>query len=280
MIKKYLFIVIFVILSCENKSILLNYKNIEKIATSIDCDYYVLKYMDEIKENSLVSARYFNTNNQLIEELAGENRIKYIYDANDKLIQKKYCRFQNGNTSYRQVLVYDEHDNYIGSYFKRDTITDSDSIAFDTVKFYNNQQHLVRELIQTGTNVSGKKHEHWKEYVYQNDTIRHEIELINKDTVWLGSYQYDKRGNLIEIHKEKNTRFETIEYTYNQLNQLVNKKITGNKYPIDNYTVFTVSKNSVVYKYDIYGRLQSEIIYNHKGEIYRKFLYRYQTKNQ
>ena len=148
----------------------------------------------------------------------------------------------------------------------------------ELVKFYDKNNHLIKELSDKGGDIDGNRYEFWKYYTYENSRIANETVLRNKDTVWKGNYCYDINGNLISIKRQNGQKYENETFQYDQLKRVIKKSIENNQYTLKEDVSFSVNNNSTTFKYDDKGRVTEEITYNHLGKEYRRFVYEYQQK--
>jgi hypothetical protein len=267
---KIVIFIFIVAVACQASS-----QYIHDFSNEISYSYRVIQYADSINNENIISYKYFNEKDQLIEEVEHEFRKKFKYDSEGKLTETFLCRMYNCKIGIRELIVYDEFDNIIGTQIKNDTSLIIDTTNFFQRKFYNKKNLLDKEISDVGTYSNGEKYYYWKYYVYDDTLLIEDIEKRNNDTIWVREYHYDSSGKLFSIIKKNNNDFENIYFEYNNDNLLTKKTIVSNKYPITENTSYHAHNNSTVYKYDLQKRLVEEKILNHKGETYRTFFFIY-----
>jgi YD repeat-containing protein len=256
-----------------------NKDRVPDFSDNIDYQYSETKYMDNHNnEEHIVSIKYFNKQNQLIEQVGHEFRVKYTYDDKGNLTETFSCRMYNCDIGWRSILVYDSSGNHVGTYTTLDTLVNMDTVKVEQVKFYDNKKRLIKELADRGKDVNNDKFEYWKFYQYENERILSAIETRNGDTVWVGTYDYNKSGNLIRINRKNREKYKNEQFEYDKSNRLINWTIDSNENPLIENTSYSVSNNTTAYEYNHKGQLIREVTYNHKGEKYRTFFYQYKDK--
>jgi hypothetical protein len=269
---KILAILILIQFSCSRQVLF-----VPDFSEQINYDTREIKFSgsDMTPENA-INYKFFNQSGQLIEQIGHEYRIKYFYDSIGDLIEKYNCRMYNCEIGWRDLMIYNDNKNLIGIYRTLDTAVDLDTAKFEQIKFYNESSKLYRELVDRGSNMQGDKYEIWRAYSYNDQLIDKEFDIKNGDTTWIGNYNYDDTGKLINITRILGKLKEVKNFVYNENGQLIKESIESNEYDMTSKDwSFNVKNNSTEYQYDDNNRLIKEITYNHKGDIYRTFLYRY-----
>jgi YD repeat-containing protein len=247
---------------------------IPDFSEQINYSYKSTVYIGNPNNHDIFTFNYFDNQGHIIEQVGREYRVKFIYNEKGQLIEKYNCRMYNC-----EILKYDSLGNYIGSAIPKDTLVILSNVNVEQVKFYDKNNHLIKELSDRGADINGNKYESWKYYTYENSRITNETELRNRDTVWTGKYNYDTNGNLISIKRQNGQKYENETFQYDQLKRVTKKSIENNVYPLtEDVSSFSVSNNSTTFKYDDKGRVTEEITYNHLGKEYRRFVYEYQQK--
>jgi YD repeat-containing protein len=242
----------------------------------IDYETREVKYSgNEMTPENAINYKFFNQSGQLIEQIGREYRIKYFYDSLGVLIEKYNCRMYNCEIGWRDLMIYNENKNLIGIYRTLDTIVDLDTAKFEQIKFYNESGKKTRELVDRGSNMQGNKYEIWRTYSYNDELINKEFDIKNGDTTWIGNYNYDDKGQLINITRTLGKLKEEKIFVFNGHGQLIKESIESNQYPLTEDVSFSAKNNTTTYDYDSIGRLIKEVTLNHKGKVYRTFLYSY-----
>ncbi|WP_299365411.1 hypothetical protein [Winogradskyella sp.] len=261
-----------VFLSCQTRT------EFPNVSNQIDFAYKQLKYIDKVSEKNLRGVRYFSNDSLLIEVIGHEYRYKLIYDSNNKLTEEYDCRMYNCDVGYRKLFFYDKNNNFIGNFYTLETEVDKDTISFKQTKFYNSNNQLIKELIQSGKNAKGEYFETWKVYDYVNNRINKEIETHNSDTIWVGNYFYDKKNNLSQITRRFGDKYEIELFFYSTSNQIKEHRIMSNEYQIEKSTSYSTNNNSTQYLYYDNGLIKEKVHYNHLGEEHWKYIYEYESK--
>lgn len=242
----------------------------------IDYDTREIKYSGgDMKSENAINYKYFNQSGQIIEQIGHEYRVKYYYDSVGDLIEKYNCRMYNCEIGWRDIMIYDDNKNLLGTYRTLETAIDLDTVEFEQIKFYNEKGELSKELFDRGSNMQGDKYEIWKGYSYNDQLISKEFDIKNGDTTWIGNYNYDNKRQLINITRILGKLKEERNFNYNESGQLIKESIESNEYPLTENVSFSVKNNTIRYDYDSQGRLIKEVTLNHKGKVYRTFLYRF-----
>jgi hypothetical protein len=184
----------------------------------------------------------------------------------------------NCEIGWWSFLKYDDQGNYMGSFNSKDSVMSFDTVKVEQVKFYDSDNNLIKELEDSGTDFNGNKFELWKFYEYQEGVVKKEIEKRNEDTVWVGTYTYNSNYNLSRIEYWRDNKYRFIDYEYSEDGKLIEKQTESNLYELTDSTIISLNNSSTVYEYDSQGRLLKELTYNHRGELYREFVYRYFSK--
>ena len=242
------------------------------LSEQIEYHYKVTIYSGKIRNKDICVFEYYNEKEQLVESIGHEYRIKYIYNTKGQLIEK--FNYRGG----REILIYDDKENYIKTYRIVGKYPDIDTIKSEQIKFYDENNRLIKEFIYRSTNNSGKLYEYWKYYLYENNKIVTEITTCTNDTVWVGGYSYDKMGNLIAIIRKNGQKQQKETFEYDQSNSLIKKKIEDNSYPLTKDVSFSATNWSATFLYNEQGKLIEERCYNHKGEEHSKYIYIYEYK--
>lgn len=246
-------------------------------SSAIDYSYKSIEYYGNPEINDIKSYKYFNRKGKLVEVVGNEYRIKYTYNPNGQLKEKLHFRLYNCDLGWREILIYDNNGNYIGSKNITKNIKSVKPRKFEQIKFYDKNNNLVKELSDSGTDVEGNNWKKWKYYSYKNNKITKEIEKSNDKIIWIGEYDYDIHGNLISIERKNNLKYETESFQYDKLKR-IKKESVKNSELLDDNVSFSARNNSRTYKYDKLGRIVEETVFNHKGEKYRSFSYKYYKK--
>jgi len=179
----------------------------------------------------------------------------------------------NCEIGWRDLMIYNDNKNLIGIYRTLETAVDLDTAKFEQIKFYNESGKIARELVDRGSNMQGDKYEIWRAYSYNDQLINKEFDIKNNDTTWIGNYTYDDTGKLVNITRILGKLKEEKKFVYNENGQLIKESIESNEYPLTEDVSFSVKNNTTTYDYDSMGRLIKEVTLNHKGKVYRTFLY-------
>ncbi|WP_179347612.1 hypothetical protein [Winogradskyella pacifica] len=270
---KSIFLLFIIISSCQTRN------EFPDVSNQIDFAYKQLKYSDKVSDKNLNGIRYFSIDSLLIETIGFEYRYKLIYDSNNKLIEEYGCRMYNCDVGSRKLYFYDKNKNLIGNFYTSDSIVDRDTITFEQTKFYNSNNLLKKELIQSGKNVKGKYFETWKEYKYLDNQIIKEFETHNSDTIWIGKYEYNSDNNLSRIERKLGDKYEIEDFEYSKPNRIKKHTIKSNEHKIDKHTSYSVNNNSTEYIYYENGLIKEKIHFNHLGEKRWKYIYEYKTKS-
>lgn len=241
--------------------------------TKPDFTYRITKFANKenIQEN-FVECKYYDTFNRVVEEIGFEYRTLYKYDNSGKLIGKFHCRIYDCDIGIWELVKYDDNGNVLGTFNTPQSFVNWDTVNFEQVHFYDEQNRLIRE--QT---MKSDSYVAWKEYRYRFDKVLEEIEIGNGDTVWVGGYRYDDSGRILSIQRARGHLYENEFFKYDSVGNLAERKIDSNKYPLNEKTIFSVENNRTVYKYSSSGRLEKEIIYDHNDREYQRFIYVYET---
>ncbi len=269
---KSILLLFIIISSCETRT------EFPDISNQIEFAYKQLRYSDKVSDKNLKGIRFFSNDSLLIETIGFEYRYKLVYDSNNKLLEEYGCRMYNCDVGSRKIYFYDDKNNLIGNFHTSDSMIDKDTIDFKQTKFYNPNNQLIKELIQSGNNVKGEYFETWKEYEYLSNKIIKEVEMYNSDTIWIGDYFYDKRNNLTQITRRFGDKYEIELFFYNKSNQIKEHRIMSNEHKVDKYTSHSVNNNSTEYQYYDNGLIKEKIHYNHLGEERWKHIYEYEQK--
>jgi hypothetical protein len=197
----------------------------------IDYDYEIRSYNSN--SNFPENFRYseFYRNDTLVRKIGRERDCtRFIYDSNGRLIETIWGR--NCNYGRRNIFIFDSLGNHIGYFSTMDTVVDIDTVEFDQIFFYDLNNFLIKERTDKMKNMNGEEFETWKHYTYKDKRIDTEITLRNRDTVWIGSYHYDTIGNLIKIHRVRNTVYETVLFLFNEDNLLIEQETISTSNPI------------------------------------------------
>ncbi|MBO6523044.1 MAG: hypothetical protein JJ971_04400 [Balneolaceae bacterium] len=213
------------------------------------------------------SYEYYNDNDKLIESVGYEYRSQLKYDSLGVLKEVFHCRMYNCEIGIRELFIYDNSGNNIGSYATTDSLVNIDTVSFTQTKYYNALNQLVREMTNSGTDVYGEDFEYWSHYNYENDLIKIEFQTRNRDTIWTGSYSYNSRELLekIEYWNEENYRF--ITHRYNENEKLVSKTLESGPEELAENVAFHVNSNKYEFAYDSLGRKSEAKLFNHKDEL-------------
>ena len=264
-------LIIFFLFGCNSKT------KVPDFSSDIDYSYESIEYSGNPEKNDIKSYKFFDSNGKLVEEIGNEYRIKYSYNPKGQLKEKLNCRLYNCDLGWREILVYDNNGNYIGSKNIAKNIKNVKPRKFEQIKFYDENNNLVKELSDSGTDVDGNNWANWKYYSYKNNKITKEIEKCNDKIIWIGEYNYDNHDNLISIERKNNLKYETESFQYDKLKRIIKESVKNDELLDDNVS-FSVHNNSTIYKYDKLGRIVEETTINHKGEKYRSFFYKYYKK--
>lgn len=248
----YSILLFFLIASCDNQD--------NKRESIFNYSYEIASYIgDPNDNNNYQSSEFYDSNNRLIRILQKEEGCtSFLYDKKGKLIEKRWGR--NCTNGVRELMIYDEHDNLIGSYYTRDTLINLDTVKFFQTKYYDKQNRLVKEKID------GFYQDMWKHYTYRGKQIISDLILSEGYTVWKSTYKYDSNNNLIKITRVRGELNEIETFQYDEKNRLVKKTISSTEYPITPEICFSAINNSTTFQYNNDGLLVKEILFNHLGK--------------
>jgi hypothetical protein len=263
--------VILILFGCNSNN------KIPDFSSEINYAYKTIQYSGNQKENEIISYKYFDNNEKLLEQIGKESRTKYFYNEIGKLKEKLNCRIYNCDIGWREILIYDNNNNYIGSKYIPKKFKNVNPRKFEQIKFYNKNNNIIKELSDSGTDVEGNIWEEWKFYYYEKGKIVKEIEKHNDKIIWTGIYEYDENNNLVSIKRKNKLKYENELFQYDKSNRLIKQSIENEEILNENVS-FSVKNNSTSYKYDKIGRLIEEITFNHKGKEYRHFTNEYILK--
>lgn len=248
-------------------------------ATTDKGHYYDFEYDYEIKSyysnsDDPENFRYseFYRNDTLIRQIDREGScLRFFYNSTGQIAETRWGR----NCSYgrRNLFIYDSLNNHIGYFSTMDSIINLDTVKYDQILFYDNQNRLIKKRTDKRKNMDGVDFETWKHFVYLNNKIDREIILTNGDTIWNGKYYYNTNENLIKIHRERKKVYETEFFKYNSAGLLIEKEIISTANPITPETSFSAGNNKRTYEYDSNGFLTIERVLNHKGKVQIKTIY-------
>lgn len=262
-------IIILILFGCNSNN------KIPDFSSEIDYAYKTIQYSGNQKENEIISYKYFDNNGKLLEQIGKESRTKYFYNEKGKLKEKLNCRIYDCDIGWREILIYDINNNYIGSKYIPKKFKDVKPLKFEQVKFYDKNNNLIKILSDSGTDVEGNNWEKWKFYYYENGKIAKEIEKQNDKIIWTGIYEYDENNNLVSIKRKNQRNYENELFRYDKNKRLIEQSIKNEEILNENVS-FSVKNNSTTYKYDKMGRQIEEITFNHKGKEHRHFTNKYE----
>lgn len=271
--KSNLILLLLLIFGCNSET------TIPDFSSDIDYSYKSIQYKGNPEKNDIISYKFFDSNGKLLEQIGNEYRIQYIYNLKGQLKEKLNCRMYNCDSGWREILIQDKYGNYIGSKNLPKNIKKIEPRKFEQIKFYDKNNKLIKELSDTGTNIEGNKWEKWIYYSYKKYKRIKEIEKSNGKIIWIGEYKYDSQDNLVSIERKNNFKFEIEEYQYDKQKRIIRESIRNDEELEDNVS-FSAKNNSTIFKYDKHGKIVEETTFNHKGEKYRSFIYKYYTKQQ
>lgn len=223
-LQKILAILTLTQLSCQRQVLY-----VPDFSNYIHYDSREIKYSGStiIPEN-VISYKFFNQSGQLIEQVGHEHRIRYFYDSVGELIEKYNCRMFNCDIGWRELIIYDDNKNVVGIYRTLDTVVDLDTVQYEQTKFYDERGKKSQELIDKGSSMQGEKYEIWRGYSYVDQYISKDYDMNNGDTTWIGNYNYDDKGNLININRILGKFKEETDFVYNKNGLLIKKTIESN----------------------------------------------------
>lgn len=246
------------------------------LSESISFDYGA-KIETEFNDGHVrTSYEYYNSNEQLIESVNYESRYKYKYDSSGKLVSVFRCRINNCEAGVTEIMVYDEDDNLLGSYYT--SKNSFDTTNFNQTKFYNSLNQLTHEMTRSGTDAYGEDFEYWSHYKYEDELIQKEIQKINADTVWTGFYYYTSDGLLKRIEFWKENKYRFITYDYDEKRKIISKVLDAGPEKLAENVGFHVNENRREFEYDSLGRISVEKLFNHKEELQLSDKYTYFEK--
>ena len=248
---------------------------IPDFSEQIEYDYKVTIYRCEGRSKEVACFRYYNEKEQLVESIGYESRNQFFYNEKGQLVEKFYCRMYNCQAGYRDILIYDENENHIETY---KVYIEEDTVKFKQIKFYDENNYLIKEFDYGGTHVSGELFEYWKHYTYENDKIIDEITMRNNDTVWVGKYSYDEVGNLISIYRQNGQKYQKETFEYDQSRRLTKKSIRDDEYPLQKNVSHSATNYSTTFLYNEEGKLIEEVWYDHNEKEFAKYVYVYEYK--
>ena len=238
-----------------------------------DFDYEIRKYYkDTIDAKNLRHVEYYDSTNKLIRIIGQEvGCTRYIYKENGKL--KETIHGRNCLTGSREIMIYDELNDLVGTYRTRDSLINLDTVAFVQTRFYNKDHLVVREFEREVNFEDGKSFEIWNNYFYENGRISKMIIEEGEGTLWTCEYLYDDKARLKAIHRFRNKVYQDKSFTYDDAGRLIEREIKSNEYPLTPEVAFSAGNNKTLYKYDASGNLAQEIRLSHKGRVDSKVLY-------
>ncbi|OAN60701.1 hypothetical protein A8B79_09265 [Balneola sp. EhC07] len=214
------------------------------------------------------SYKYYNANEKLVESVGYESRNKFKYDSLGVLKEVFRCRMYNCEFGIRELLIYDNSGNNIGSYTTTDSLVNVDTADFIQTKFYNSDNQLTHELTDRGMNYHTKeKFEKWSFYEYEDDLIKKEFQKINSDTEWTGLYFYNSNDLLRKIEYWNDKQYRFITYRYNEDGKLISKILESGPEELADNVAFNVNNNKRKIEYDNLGRISVIELFNHKEEL-------------
>lgn len=250
-------------------------EKIPDFSSEINFAYKSIEYSGDPKKNEIISFKYFDNNHKLIEQIGNESRTKYFYNEKGKLKEKLNCRIFNCDIGWVEILIYDINENYIGSKYIPKKFKNSKQRKFEQIKFYDQNNNLIKELSDSGNYTDGNSWQKWKFYYYENNKIVKEIEKENDEIIWTGDYEYDKSNNLVAIRRKNKFKYENEFYQYDKSKRIIKHSIENEEILNENVS-FSAKNNSTTYKYDKIGRKIEEITFNHKGQEFSRFTNKYE----
>lgn len=214
---------------------------------------------------------YDSTDRVLLRAGPEEGCLKFFYDSTGVLTEKSWGR--NCEIGEREVMVYDEHGNHIGSYAAGDSTSNHTTPLFKQTMFYDSENRLIEELIRDYVDVDGSKHEFWRELSYTNGRISREILSHNRYIEWNGTYHYDNNNRLIAIKRKRGKVTQDEYFKYDKEGNLIEKKKSSNEYPLTPDVSFSAWNNRTILEYDSNGFLIRRSVFSHKGKKHIEVLY-------
>jgi YD repeat-containing protein len=232
---------------------------------------YAIKhfYEDTTDQDNLRYTKFYDSADQLICVSGPEGCTRYFYNDKGKLKETIWGRNCSGRT--REIMIYDQSDNLLGTYRTRDSVVNLDTIKFDQKKFYDTENRLIKELEREGNFSNGEHFEIWNYYFYKDKRISEVIVKQNLELLWNCKYIYDDKGRLKEKRNVRGTVTDSETYTYDQSDRLLEKKIKNNEYPLTPETSFSARNNKTLYKYNSLGQLVEQITLNHKDIVHARW---------
>jgi len=230
-------------------------------------------------QGELISYEYYDKNDQLIEQIGEQSKSKYTYDEEGKLIEVFHCRGYNCQIGERRYLVYDQNRNHTGDLLYTGGFNDL-HWNFVQVKFYDQNNRLMKERVDVRRDSVGNPLEYWKYYEYRNNRLVRDVVRSKVDTVWITDYRYNTAGLLVLIQKRNGHLFENVSYEYSDSGLLLKETTLGNRYPITKRTSFSRTNCTKLYEYDNRERLIKKVVLNHQGKPYYTRSYSYQLRSE
>lgn len=224
--------------------------------------YEVDSYYNNSNEpKNFISTKYYDSSDKLIRETKRDGIcIEYLYNENDKIAETVTGR--NCDFGRRSIFIYDSAGNHLGNFETLQPNIDLDTVDFEQTKFYNDLNQLVKEKISETKSIDGELIEIWNLYKYDKD-LKTSLEVKKNDfTEWYGTYKYDSVGNILELKKTRNERYETETFTYNNLGLLIEIEKKNNGKLITPMGTFDHPDRRIVFKYDSTNFLYEESIYD------------------
>jgi hypothetical protein len=243
--------------------------NNEKVTYNDDFKFdHAIKhfYEDTTDQDNLRYTEFYDSTDRLI-RVSGpeEGCTRYFYNDKGKLKQTIWGR--NCFGGIREIMIYDQNDNLLGTYSTRDSLVNLDTVKFKQTRFYDTENKIIKELEREGNFANGQHFEIWNQYSYKNQRIDEVLISQNEGLLWTGKYIYDSNGNLKEISKKRNSITDTETFRYDSIGKLVERVISSNEYPLTPEVSHSARNQRVLYKYNSMGQLVEQITLNHKDKV-------------
>jgi hypothetical protein len=232
---------------------------------------YAIKhfYEDTTDQDNLRYTEFYDSTDHLI-RVSGREVGCTIYFYNDKGKLKETIWGRNCLGGVREIMIYDQRANLLGTYRTRDSLVNLDTIKFKQTRFSDTENRLIKELETEGNFSNGEHFELWNHYSYKDGKLDEVLISQNEGLLWTSKCTYDSNGNLIEISKRRNLILDKETFIYDSIGRLIERKISSNEYPLTPEISHSARNQKILYKYNSMGHLVEQIILNHKDEVRSK----------